>query len=221
MEGYACWANSYDAAPNPLLKLEERTLAPWLPPLRGAAVLDVGCGTGRWLSRLLADGARAVGVDLSPAMLAVAAGKPHLGRCLVQGDLLHLPVRSRWFDMVLCSFVVEHCSHLDRLVGEIARITAPCGRVLISQLHRDAWQQGWRCRFHHGGGTVEVAGNPFSLEELSAAFTRAGFRLQRRLAPHLGEEEQPIFAAAGRLHAFADACRWPAILLCDFRREGP
>jgi hypothetical protein len=116
--------------------------------------------------------------------------------------------------------VVEHCSHLDLLAGEIARIAAPAGRVLISQLHHHAWQQGWRCRFHDAAGTVEVAGNPFSLKELCTAFASTGFRLQRWQEPRLGETELPIFAAAGRLHAFAGACRWPAILLCEFRREG-
>lgn len=42
---------------------------------RGAAVLEVACGTGRVALRLAADGARVVGFDLSPELLRVAASK--------------------------------------------------------------------------------------------------------------------------------------------------
>ena len=38
----------------------------------GATVVDVGCGAGRAVAELTGHGARAVGVDLDPAMLAAA-----------------------------------------------------------------------------------------------------------------------------------------------------
>jgi len=67
---------------------------------RPTSVLDFACGTGRVLQ--LAEGLadESVGVDVSPAMLAVARR-----RCprstLVQGDLLHdRPLGSRRFDVV-------------------------------------------------------------------------------------------------------------------------
>src|SRR5438093_9518271 len=63
-EGYELWAPAYDRDPNHLLALEERTLKPLLPDLTGQQVLDLGCGTGRWLELLLDLAARrAVGVD--------------------------------------------------------------------------------------------------------------------------------------------------------------
>ena len=219
-EGYARWAASYDTAPNPLLRLEERTLAAWLPPLEGISVLDLGCGTGRWLQRVLVAGCAVVGVDLSAAMLAVAVTKTGgaAGK-LLRADSLQLPLRDSCIDLIVCSFALEHCQELSRVAAEIARVAAPRARVLVTQLHTDAWQQGWRCRFQHEGGVVEVAANPYSLDQLCAVFARAGLHLLRWQAPRLGEPERPIFAAAGRLHAFADACRWPAILLCEFRRE--
>ena len=220
-EGYARWAASYDTAPNPLLRLEERALAAWLPPLSQITVLDLGCGTGRWLQRVLAAGGTAVGVDVSAAMLAVASTKTGTAGKLLRADSLRLPLRSRCIDLVVCSFALEHCQDLTGVAAEIARVAAPCARVLVTQLHPDAWQQGWRCRFQHAGSVVEVAANPYWLDELCAVFARAGFHLRRWQAPRLGEPERPIFAAAGRLHAFADACRRPAILLCEFRREAP
>ncbi|GAA4716680.1 methyltransferase domain-containing protein [Phytohabitans rumicis] len=44
-----------------------------LPP--DATVLDVGCGTGRAVAELAEHGARAIGVDLDPTMLAAARSR--------------------------------------------------------------------------------------------------------------------------------------------------
>ena len=63
-------------APNPLLHLEERKLTALLPDLGGKCVLDLACGTGRWLEKLSGMGTGLqVGVDFSAAMLRVAEKK--------------------------------------------------------------------------------------------------------------------------------------------------
>jgi cytosine/adenosine deaminase-related metal-dependent hydrolase len=67
---FALWSQTYDESPNPLLALEERYLAPLFGDVSGKRVLDVGCGTGRWLEPLanLSPG-RLTGIDFSPEML--------------------------------------------------------------------------------------------------------------------------------------------------------
>src|SRR5947208_1030355 len=72
---YALWAASYPPhAHNPLMLAEERAMLALLPAdLCGRAVLDAGCGSGRYLLHALRCGARrALGVDLSAEMLARA-----------------------------------------------------------------------------------------------------------------------------------------------------
>src|ERR1035438_8802237 len=65
-DGYERWAPTYDDFPNPVLAREQRYILPLLPSLRNRHVLDLACGTGRWLERLLSAGALpGVGVDLS------------------------------------------------------------------------------------------------------------------------------------------------------------
>jgi len=60
----------------------------------GGPLLDAGCGTGRVMLHLAAEGARVVGIDRSPAMLERSrrklASQPHLKRrvTLVEGDVL-------------------------------------------------------------------------------------------------------------------------------------
>jgi SAM-dependent methyltransferase len=67
--------------------------------LAGRRVLDVGCGTGASLAPMLARGYDAVGVDVSPGMLAVA--RERLGEAvrLEHADLRALPALGR-FDLV-------------------------------------------------------------------------------------------------------------------------
>ena len=75
VSAYALWAAEYPPfAHNPLMRAEERALLSLLPSdLRGLAVLDAGCGSGRYLRHARQRGARAVvGVDLSAEMLARA-----------------------------------------------------------------------------------------------------------------------------------------------------
>src|ERR1700726_4250389 len=75
-EGYRLWANTYDNECNPMLSLEQRILEPLLPSLAGLDVIDLGCGTGRWLNTLKDKKARSLlGVDFSPEMLRVAQSK--------------------------------------------------------------------------------------------------------------------------------------------------
>ena len=75
-EGYERWAPIYDQSPNPLLAREERYLLPLIVNIRKKRILDLACGTGRWLEMLVAQGGESgVGIDCSEAMLGVAGRK--------------------------------------------------------------------------------------------------------------------------------------------------
>ena len=76
-EAYALLAPEYDRSPNALISLEERTMAPLLPDLRGRRAVDVGAGRGRWASRLAARGAFASHTSTSPE-LSSATGRPFI-----------------------------------------------------------------------------------------------------------------------------------------------
>ena len=75
-EGYDRWAAHYDADANPLVALEGQHVGELLGDVRGLAVLDVGCGTGRHALRLAVAGAQVQAVDFSEEMLARARAKP-------------------------------------------------------------------------------------------------------------------------------------------------
>jgi ubiquinone/menaquinone biosynthesis C-methylase UbiE len=217
--GYELWASTYDRDPNPLLALEERILGTLLPSFMGKDALDVACGTGRWLERLLRSGVRrAVAFDLSPAMLAVANAKPGLRQHLVRADCTAIPFRSSAVDLMICSFALSHVPDPQWLARELASVARPGADCYISDVHPAAYAVGWRTGFRHAGRSVEVTSFTRSVDEVREAFASQGFELKRVLESSLGEPERPIFAQAGREHLFDEAARVPAVLVCHFER---
>jgi ubiquinone/menaquinone biosynthesis C-methylase UbiE len=218
-DGYERWAPTYDCFPNPLLSREERHVAPLLPTLRNRRVLDLACGTGRWLTRLLGAGARSVvGIDLSSAMLRVAAHKKELSGSVVQADCLKLPFRASTFDFAICSFALGHIRDLRSAAAEMAQVMKPDSDLFVADLHLEAFARGWRTGFRDRQGAVQIESQPYSVENIIRAFHSGGFSCVTHVGLCLGNPEQPIFAGTGRQHLFQAACRAPAILFCHFKR---
>ena len=218
-EGYERWAPIYDCTPNPLLACEERHLLPFLADLGNKRILDLACGTGRWLERITAQsGARGVGIDCSAAMLRVARTKHAIAGRLAQAACESLPFRAAAFHLAICSFAVGHIRDLVSLARELARVTKPGGDVFLSDLHPEAYAHGWRVGFRDDSTAVQIEMLPRGAEEIVEAFDAHGFACLAQLALRLGDPEKPIFVRAGKDNLFADACQRPAVLLCHFRR---
>lgn len=99
------------------------------------AVLELGCGTGRVARAIAADGTEVVGVDISEAMLAIAADHTAgAGPSWVQGDLRRLDLE-REFQLVLIPLGgLQHMEELDDLVAalqSIRRHLAPDGVAVV------------------------------------------------------------------------------------------
>jgi ArsR family transcriptional regulator len=99
------------------------------------AMLDVGTGTGRMLELFADRYERAVGLDLSPAMLAVARAnleRAGIGHARVRlGDGTNLPVLRDSFDLVVIHQVLHFLDDPDRALAEAAGALAPSGRLLV------------------------------------------------------------------------------------------
>jgi SAM-dependent methyltransferase len=100
----------------------------------GLDVVELGCGTA-YLSGLLArQGARPVGVDLTPAQLATAA------RCqerfglrfpLVEADAENVPLADASFDLAVSEYGASVWCDPGRWVAEAARLLRPGGRLVF------------------------------------------------------------------------------------------
>jgi len=99
------------------------------------ALLDLGTGTGRLLELTSHLYARAVGIDSSTDMLAVArANLDRAGIANAQvrlGDIYNLPLPRDAFDVVTIHQVLHYLDDPERAITEAARVLSPGGRLLI------------------------------------------------------------------------------------------
>lgn len=146
--------------------------------LRGAKVLDLGCGRGELVAGLRAAGARAFGVEVDSRfvdsgriletlhrddypILSTADGK---GRSLFPDG---------FFDLVVSDQVLEHVADLDNVAEEIARVLAPGGQTVhMFPAHRRVVEVHYRMPFVHW-----LPKNGLRKSAIRA-FLRAGFSRQ-------------------------------------------
>tara|TARA_Y100000588_G_scaffold385712_1_gene479634 strand:+ start:2419 stop:3198 length:780 start_codon:yes stop_codon:yes gene_type:complete len=114
-----------EKAPNPFkyslpTRLRERIVFKWLQRKAEQRILDLGCGTGYFASKLAAEGPFVVGMDLDIASVKFAKenGMGHF----VVGSAEHLPFKDSSFDALLSTEVLEHLPEEDQALREIARV---------------------------------------------------------------------------------------------------
>lgn len=91
----------------------------------GDPILELGCGTGRLLLPLAAQGHAATGVDVSPALLAIAAAKlrglaPGAQVELIEADMRHCDLSRRDYGFVFCTS--NTLMHLAEPAGQMAAL---------------------------------------------------------------------------------------------------
>ena len=217
-EAHALWAESYDRSPNPLLALEERIVEPLLPSLEQKVVLDLACGTGRWLGHLLWHGASVgVGVDSSPEMLSQARRKSSIQGKLIQGDCTAMPIRAGAIDFAICSFATSYFADLPGFARELSRVTRRPASLLIADFHPSAHLRGWKRAFRHDDTVVEVRSFQYSIDHICDVFADHGFELKTRVEASFAETERHIFEECGKGDLLDQLSSEPAIFICHFQ----
>jgi len=154
---------------------------------QGERVLDLACGTGivaRRAAPLLGRSGRVVGVDVNPAMLAVARRLPVPGGAPIEwreGDAMELDLGDERFDVALCQQGLQFFPDPVPALRRVQAALLPGGRFAVA-----AWQEIERQTFLARFAEVEARYlEPLgvSYDDLVAPFTlgRPG-RLQELLA---------------------------------------
>jgi ubiquinone/menaquinone biosynthesis C-methylase UbiE len=117
--------------------------ARWLQPsvlaalegLEFASMLDVGCGTGALLAKVLAvrPTTDAHGIDLSPGMLAVARERLGASANLRVGDAEALPLADDTVDVVVCVDSFHHYPRPDVALVEMRRVLRSGGSIVLAE----------------------------------------------------------------------------------------
>jgi SAM-dependent methyltransferase len=132
----AVWSSTTDEGPfNGFLERPAlRSLVPG--SVRGATVLDAGCGSGAQAQWLLDQGADVVAVDVSPRMIEEAerrcAGR---GRFLVADLAEPLPLAPGSLDGITCSLVLHYLADWSVPLRSFASALRPGGWAVISLDH--------------------------------------------------------------------------------------
>ena len=110
-------------------------------PLKGARVLDVGCGAGLLSEGMARRGAHVLGIDLARASLDVAADHAREHDIEVeyrrQGAEELAAEQPGTFEIVTCMEMLEHVPDPTQVVAACARAVQPGGTVFFSTINRN------------------------------------------------------------------------------------
>jgi SAM-dependent methyltransferase len=163
----------------------------------GGPVADLGCGPGRVTAHLNSLGVAAFGIDLSPAMIAVARGR-YPGFRFDEGSMTALDLADRAVAGIVAWYSVIHTppESLPMIFAEFHRVLTPGGHILL------AFQAGdERVHLRQGyGHEISLDAYRLAPDRIADLFARAGFVEHARLVrePERGEKTPQAFLLARR-----------------------
>ena len=208
--GYDRWAASYDDN-DPSTWLDEPFLVKHLKPFPGCRILDVGCGTGRYLRRVPPSAYRIIGVDLSRNMLARAYRQvwDRTDVSLIQSSAGCLPFKPRSFDRIMSGLVVDHMASPGRWFRALFTLLTMNGRAVVAAVHPDMQRvTGWDIDIQQDNEqAISIPGYIHEVNHLLAAAREEGFSVEAM--------EEPRVTAAMLDHrpAWSKKLGCPALLL--------
>lgn len=165
-----------------------RVLLEYAKPQPGERVLDLACATGivaRHVAPLVGTRGKLVALDINPDMLAVGHARPGPDGATIewrQGDATVLDLPGAAFELVLCQQGLQFFPDRAAAVGEMRRVLADGGRVVLSLWQALAQHPLYHALFAAAARYLHVPiaelATPFALpdaEQVRALLRGAGF----------------------------------------------
>lgn len=172
-----------------------------------ASVIDVGCGEGWLVRRLLERGIGARGLDVVPALVASAVRQGGEFAVASYDDIARGAVSWR-ADTVSCNFALIGKQSTEQLLRGVASLLNPGGLFIVQTLHPVeacgtlAYEDGWRQGSWDGFNQRFVHAAPWyfrTLESWRLLFVACGLRLVGEhwpIHPRTGRPASVVFCAA-------------------------
>ncbi|MCX5641693.1 MAG: class I SAM-dependent methyltransferase [Candidatus Omnitrophica bacterium] len=128
---------------NPLVKYAHNnrldSIVDKFPSHINLKVLDAGCGEGHLIERLkIKNKSTYYGIDITGIALQKAKAKAPEA-ILTIGDISNLPFESEFFDVVICTEVLEHIPNYEKAIGEMKRVLKKKGTLIITFPNEILW----------------------------------------------------------------------------------
>ena len=180
-DAYDQWSATYHQDLNRTWDLDRTAVRTLLDGAWYGSALEIGCGTGKNTPIFAGIAEHVLGLDLSPAcsgQATIRGREPHVH--LARADLVRSwPVRAGSVDLVACSLVLEHLEHLEGIFAEAARVLAPGGHFLVSELHPYRQYRGTTARYERDGLEVTIPAHVHHVSDFLRAAQDHGMRLRR------------------------------------------
>jgi ubiquinone/menaquinone biosynthesis C-methylase UbiE len=151
-------------------------------------ILEVGCGTGRWLAELSPFARWVHGLDRSVEMLRKAKQREERFY-LTRGQASQLPFPDAIFDLIFCVNALHHFDHPDAFICEAHRALRSGGALAIIGMEPPRDLERWYLyKYFEGTYEADLRRFPSAATVLDwmneASFDRMEWRLVERIVNH-------------------------------------
>ena len=108
----------------------------YLKDVKGQRAVDLCCGTGDLSALLHEKGATVTSLDFSLKMLQSGRARGTLNSGVLAADACHIPVKDNTFTIATIAFGIRNIPDIGNFLGEVRRVLAPGGRLVILELVR-------------------------------------------------------------------------------------
>jgi len=178
--------------PDKTLRLWLDTISRYLPKESIGTIIDLGCGTGRFVESLSTNfSAKVYGIDPSQKMLLKAKEGVSLPSIeFLQGMAEDIPLNNGVTDLIFLSMVYHHLKDRYKAICEFKRVLKKSGLICIRTSTVDSMDSYIWMRFFPNAHQIELARAP-SRKGLIDIFQTNGFELNTHTIVHQLFAENP------------------------------
>jgi 2-polyprenyl-3-methyl-5-hydroxy-6-metoxy-1,4-benzoquinol methylase len=139
-------------------------------------LLDIGCGSGTFISKMANLGWDAHGIDFDAKAIEVCVQN---GLNAQTGDLFSQQYPDNYYDTIVLNHVIEHLYDTLDVIKECFRVLKPNGKLIIATPNTNSWM--FRFKFKQNWFSLQPPGHLqlFNLKNLSNILHKQGFEIER------------------------------------------